>query len=127
MMHWIYTAAGLLIPVLVTIACLLATLTWRPRRLSRASSTEESPLRAVFDAAAVQSTLCGLPPSTSSSITQERPSGPEISLILGEDPEGSAIQAAEAPPPTDRRTHRRRSRRNHPAHHPRPRTDEHHT
>ena len=100
-MHWIYTAAGLLIPVLVAIACLPALVTWRRRRLSRASSTEESPLRAVFDAAAAQSTLHGLPPSTSSSITQERSAGPEISLILDKDPQGSAFQAAEVPQPTD--------------------------
>lgn len=97
MMHWTYTAAGLLIPVLVAIACLRALITWRRRRLSQAGSTEESPLRAVCDAATAQSTLYGLPPSTSSSITQEPPSGPEISLILDEDPTEPPTDGAEAP------------------------------
>lgn len=97
MMHWTYTAAGLLIPVLVAIASLRALITWRRRRLSQAGSTEESPLRAVFDAATAQSTLYGLPPSTSSSITQEHPSGPEISLILDEDPTEPPTDGAEAP------------------------------
>lgn len=93
MMHWTYTAAGLLIPALVAIACFRALITWRRRRLSRASSTEESPLRAVFHTAAAQSTLCG----GSASV---RPG----STPTGSAPQNGPSARAEEQPPARART-----------------------